>query len=167
MSSALALIGLGANLGDGAATLGAARRELAALPGCTLQSCSGLYRSTPVDAAGPDYWNAVAALRCDLTPEALLDALQSIEAAHGRRRPPGSHNAPRTLDLDLLDFDGLTRQGARLTLPHPRLHLRAFVLAPLAEILPGWLLADGETAAHAAQRLRGQGQRVERSGDFV
>jgi len=100
-----AYIGLGANLGDAPAALRAAIQALAALPGTQLLQCSALYRSAPVDATGPDFYNAVAALRTSLPPHELLVALQSIEAAAGRERP--YRNAPRTLDLDILLFDGL------------------------------------------------------------
>ena len=160
----VAVIGLGANLGDGADTIRHALRALAALPGCCVEAVSDLYRSAPVDAQGPDYWNAVALVRTTLPPLRLLDALQAIEQAHGRVRPAGVVNAPRTLDLDLLDLDGQTMSHPRLTLPHPRMHLRAFVLAPLADVLPTWTLPDGTSAIDAARNLRTQGQRIERVG---
>lgn len=129
-----AWVGLGANLGDARATLEAALDALAALPGTTVAARSSFWRSAPVDATGPDFVNAVAALDTALAPLALLDALQGIEAAHGRERP--YVNAPRTLDLDLLLHGGRVLSEARLTLPHPRMHLRAFVLEPLAELAP-------------------------------
>jgi 2-amino-4-hydroxy-6-hydroxymethyldihydropteridine diphosphokinase len=87
-----------------------------------------------VDTTGPDYINAVAAIETGLTPEALLDALQRIEQHAGRERP--FRYAPRTLDLDLLHYGDTVMDTARLTLPHPRLQERAFVLVPLAEIAP-------------------------------
>ena len=133
-------VGLGANLGDARATLEAALAALAALPDTRLMARSGYYRTAPVDAGGPDYLNAVAELRSGLAPEALLDALQAIEQQHGRERP--YRNAPRTLDLDLLLVGALRLDTPRLTLPHPRLHQRAFVLAPLAELAPE-LAIDG------------------------
>jgi len=127
-------IGLGANLGDAHATLAAAIQALAALPDSTLRACSSIYRSAPIDSSGPDYLNAVVLLDTMLTPQALLAELQRIELAHGRERP--YRNAPRTLDLDLL-FHGEQRlESPALTLPHPRLHERAFVLRPLAELAP-------------------------------
>jgi len=127
-------IGLGANLGHARATLAAAIQALAALPDSTLRACSSIYRSTPIDSSGPDYLNAVALLDTVLTPQALLAELQRIERAHGRERP--YRNAPRTLDLDLL-FHGEQRlESPALTLPHPRMHERAFVLRPLAELAP-------------------------------
>ncbi|MBN9628066.1 MAG: 2-amino-4-hydroxy-6-hydroxymethyldihydropteridine diphosphokinase [Acidovorax sp. SCN 65-28] len=135
-----AYIGLGANLGDAPAALRAAIQALAALPGTQLLQCSALYRSAPVDATGPDFYNAVAALRTSLPPHELLVALQSIEAAAGRERP--YRNAPRTLDLDILLFDGLAIDTPKLTVPHPRMHERAFVLLPLAEIAPAQVRAE-------------------------
>jgi 2-amino-4-hydroxy-6-hydroxymethyldihydropteridine diphosphokinase len=130
----LAGIGLGANLGDACATLDAALRALAALPDSTLRAASSIYRSAPVDSSGPDYLNAVALIDTQLTPHALLGELQRIEREHGRERP--YHNAPRTLDLDLLFLGDRRIRSSRLTVPHPRLHERAFVLRPLAEVAP-------------------------------
>jgi len=148
-------VGLGANLGDTRATLEAAVQGLAALPQTQLLQLSPVYRSAPVDAKGPDFLNAVAELRCTLEPEALLAHLHSLELQHGRERPYA--NAPRTLDLDLLLFGmRVVRTGAlqgALTLPHPRMHLRAFVLLPLLELAPGLhhpLLGDLAPWARAA-----------------
>lgn len=131
---ARAWVGLGANLGDPRATLEAAFEALAALPDTVLAARSSFWRSAPLDAAGPDFVNAVAALDTRLPPAALLAALQAIEAEHGRTRP--YHHAPRTLDLDLLLHGTTVMHTPALTLPHPRLHLRAFVLEPLAELAP-------------------------------
>lgn len=133
-----AFIGLGANLGDARATLTRALAELAALPGVDALQASPLYRTKPVDAQGPDFVNAVARLRTTLPPLALLAGLQAIEAAHGRERP--YRNAPRTLDLDLLLYGEQAIDEPTLTVPHPRMHLRAFVLAPLADLAPGVLI---------------------------
>jgi 2-amino-4-hydroxy-6-hydroxymethyldihydropteridine diphosphokinase len=135
----LACIGLGANLGDAAAALDAACAALAALPDTAWVMASGRWKSRPVESSGPDYLNAVACVRTRLSPEALLDALQAIELAHGRERP--YRNAPRTLDLDLLLHGDLQRQTARLTLPHPRLTERAFVLLPLLQV---WTALSGQ-----------------------
>jgi 2-amino-4-hydroxy-6-hydroxymethyldihydropteridine diphosphokinase len=137
-----AWIGLGANLGDRTAALRTALAALAALPGTRLWRVSSLYRSAPVDAGGPDYLNAVAEIATQLPPHDLLAALQAIEHAAGRERP--YRNAPRTLDLDILLYGDLRLDTATLTLPHPRMHERAFVLLPLAElaperVLPQWL----------------------------
>ena len=149
-----AYIGLGANLGDAPGTLGAAVASVAALPGTKLLRGSSLYRSAPVDATGPDYYNAVVAVRTSLAPRDLLTALQAIEAGAGRERP--YRNAPRTLDLDILLFGGHVIDTPTLTVPHPRLRERAFVLLPLAEIAP-----DQVDAAWLAGV---QDQRIERLG---
>lgn len=129
-----ACVGLGANLGDARGTLEAALAALAAAPHTTLVARSALYRSAPIEATGPDFINAVAVLRSGLTALECLGWLQALEAAHGRERP--YVNAPRTLDLDLLLWNGETIDTPQLQVPHPRMHLRAFVLLPLAELLP-------------------------------
>ena len=145
-----AWIGLGANLGDGEAALRAAVRALAALPGTRLSRLSPLYRSAPIDAGGPDYWNAVAEIATPLAPQALLAALQAIENGAGRERP--YRNAPRTLDLDVLLYGSVRIETPDLTVPHPRMFERAFVLRPLADIAPA--LVDAQAlAAVAGQRL--------------
>lgn len=135
-------IGLGANLGDSRATLEAACEELAALPDCRWVARSGWYRSAPVDTRGPDFLNAVVALDCSLDtrdgPLQVLHALQAIELGHGRERP--FRYAPRTLDLDLLLYADVLLDSPELTVPHPRLHQRAFVLRPLLELAPDLLL---------------------------
>lgn len=127
-------VGLGANLGDSIASVRAAFDALGAMPSTRVVARSSLYRSAPIDAGGPDYINAVAELRTALEPEALLAALQGIEARFGRERPYA--NAPRTLDLDLLRFGERRIATPALTLPHPRWAERAFVVVPLAEIAP-------------------------------
>lgn len=147
-----AFIGLGANLGDAAATLERSLAALAVLPQSQLLARSALYRTAPVDAAGPDYINAVAALRTRLSPEALLDQLQRVELAEGRERP--YRNAPRTLDLDLLLYGELVINTPRLTVPHPRMYERAFVLRPLADLAP--------ERVSAAQLEAVAGQAIER-----
>jgi len=129
-----AFIGLGANLGDRARQIDAACLDIAALPMTTLVARSALYASAPLDAPGGEYLNAVARVRSALAPLELLRALQAIETRHGRVRP--FTGAPRTLDLDLLLYGDLALASDALTLPHPRLHERAFVLVPLAEIAP-------------------------------
>jgi 2-amino-4-hydroxy-6-hydroxymethyldihydropteridine diphosphokinase len=134
MTGERVFVGLGANLGDGRATLAQALRDLAALPGTTVVAVSRIYRSAPVDAQGPDFHNAVAELRTTLAPQPLLLALQALEQAHGRQRP--YPHAPRTLDLDLLLYGDRVLGEPALTLPHPRLHARAFVLRPLADVAP-------------------------------
>jgi len=130
-----AYVALGANLGNPRATVLAAFAALANLPESRVARCSSLYRTAPVGILSqPDFVNAVALLETTLAPEALLDALLDIEARFGRVRR--ERNGPRTLDLDLLLYDDIELDLPRLTLPHPRLHLRAFVLLPLAEVAP-------------------------------
>jgi 2-amino-4-hydroxy-6-hydroxymethyldihydropteridine diphosphokinase len=130
---ATAYIGLGANLGDRAATLREAARRLGELG--TITAVSSFYETEPVGyREQPSFLNAVIALETDLPPAALFDALLAIERDLGRVR--SFRNAPRTLDLDILLQDDLVMDTPELTLPHPRMHERAFVLAPLAEIAP-------------------------------
>ncbi len=129
-----AWVGLGANLGDGVATLRAAISQLGAIDRTRLLAQSSLYRSAPVDASGPDFVNAVVQLATRLSARALLSKLQAIEDRHGRKRP--YRNAPRTLDLDLLLYADAIVTTPELELPHPRMRQRAFVLVPLAELSP-------------------------------
>jgi len=146
----LAYIALGANLADPMAQIRAAFVTLGTLPESRLLRTSSLYRTAPVGIHGqPDFINAVAAVDTTLTPQALLDALFAIEAQFGRRRD--FHLAPRTLDLDLLLVDDQVVDSPKLHLPHPRLHLRAFVLAPLVEIAPDCRIPGrGQAAAWLA-----------------
>ena len=139
-----AYVALGANLGDPAMTLRAAFEGLARLPHTSLVARSSIYATAPVDADGPDYRNAAAALDTQLPPLDLLHALQALETTHGRQRP--YLNAPRTLDLDLLLYGAQQMATPALTVPHARMHLRAFVLAPLLEIAPG-IVIPGHGAA--------------------
>ncbi len=127
-----AWIGLGANLGDARGSVLAAFDDIASVPGVRLAARSSLWRSAPVDASGDDYVNAVCLVDTTLDAAALLQALQAIEARHGRERP--WRNAPRTLDLDLLLHDEAPPPTSTLAVPHPRLHERAFVLLPMAEV---------------------------------
>ncbi len=146
----IAYIGLGANLADPLAQLQRALLALKQLPETTLLRSSRFYRSAPLQASGPEFINAVAQLQTELSPLALLHALQTIEQAAGRQRP--YHHAPRTLDLDLLFHGDTVLQTPELTLPHPRWRERAFVLRPLAELAPDWVRAD-DLAAVAQQAL--------------
>ena len=132
MSPSIVYVGLGANLGDTRKALACAWAELQQLPGTSDHRCSSWFRSAPVDATGPDYLNAVACFSTSMLPHALLSKLQRIELIYGRER--GWRNAPRTLDLDLLLHGQMTLSSPALTIPHPRLHERAFVLLPLAEL---------------------------------
>ena len=130
-----AVIALGSNLGNSRETLRQALDAVAALPGTCVCAVSSLYRTAPVGYADqPDFLNAVATVETSLSAHALLGALLGIEAAMGRRRTFA--NAPRVVDLDLLLYQGVTLQSEELTLPHPRMHQRAFVLVPLAELFP-------------------------------
>ena len=130
-----AYIGLGSNLENPRDQVTRALEELAAIPETTLIDASSLYRSAPIGPEGqPDYINAVARLKTRLSPLQLLDALQTIEDAHGRVRE--ERWGARTLDLDLLLYGEQHIQHERLTVPHPEMHRRAFVLVPLAEIAP-------------------------------
>lgn len=151
---ARAYVGLGANLGDAAGAIEQAIKEFARFPSTRVAGRSSLYLSAPVDAAGPDFLNAVAAIDTDMQPRELLAALQALETAHGRER--SYRNAPRTLDLDLLLFGDIVEADPVLTLPHPRMAERAFVLQPLLEIAPGLELPDGRSVAALAQATRDQ-----------
>ncbi|MDQ5960613.1 MAG: 2-amino-4-hydroxy-6-hydroxymethyldihydropteridine diphosphokinase [Pseudomonadota bacterium] len=141
-----AFVALGANLVEPQAQVRAALAELARLPQSTLVAASSLYRTAPVGLAGqPDFINAVAALDTSLSPDDLLEALFAIERGFGRVRK--EKNGPRTLDLDLLLYDNEIIDTPHLHLPHPRLHLRAFVVVPLAEIAPDCRLPGRGTVA--------------------
>jgi 2-amino-4-hydroxy-6-hydroxymethyldihydropteridine diphosphokinase len=129
-----AYIGLGANLGDSLSALGLAVQQLDFSPGISVAACSSYYRTAPVDSSGPDYTNAVVAIRTTLSAPELLLCLQGIEAGAGRERP--YRNAPRTLDLDILLYGDAQVSSTTLEIPHPRMWQRAFVLLPLAEIAP-------------------------------
>ncbi|MFZ6771230.1 2-amino-4-hydroxy-6-hydroxymethyldihydropteridine diphosphokinase [Undibacterium sp. SXout7W] len=130
----LAYIGIGANLGDASATVRSAMTRLDSMTGSRLLTASSLYSSTPIDSSGDDYINAVAAIETTLEAPALLSCLQAIEQDFGRERP--YRNAPRTLDLDLLLYADHCILSETLTVPHPRMSERAFVLLPLLEIAP-------------------------------
>ena len=132
-----AVIGLGTNTGDRAVNLQAAVDALSLLPGTRVTVISPVYETEPVGYADqPDFLNAVACVETELSPRALLGACLGIEAALGRVRL--FKNGPRIIDLDLLLYEGVTLQTDELTLPHPRMHLRRFVLEPLAEIIPDY-----------------------------
>ena len=146
----IAYVALGANLGEAAAVVASAIDALNRLPDTWLEARSHLYRSAPVDAQGPDFINAVAAVSTRLTAPDLLLALQQLEQRAGRERP--YRNAPRTLDLDLLLYGDACIDSPSLTVPHPRMMERAFVLIPLAEIAPD-LVPAAALAAVAGQRI--------------
>jgi len=157
----IAYVALGANLGDAEGSLRAVMRELSALPGLRLLKSSSLYRTAPVGLKNqPDFINAAVVLETELDSHILLQALFDIEQRFGRqRRMP---NAPRTLDLDLLIYGDVISDVSSLSLPHPRMHERAFVLAPLAEIAPGLSIpGKGRVADLLAQCVDQQIQRME------
>lgn len=153
-----AYIGLGANQGDPAATLAAAVESLKSIERSEFVVVSPFYRTAPIDAPGPDFVNAVAAIDTELEPYGLLLHLLDIEMMLGRKRRGAHKNAPRKVDLDLLLVGDLIVRSTPLTLPHPRLHERAFVLRPLLDLapdlrLPGLGPAAGFLAGVADQRV--------------
>jgi 2-amino-4-hydroxy-6-hydroxymethyldihydropteridine diphosphokinase len=138
-----AYIALGSNLCDPASQVKKAFIALEKIPRTKVTQCSSLYQSEPVGYDNqPDFINAVAEVHTDASPETLLKALLDIEQAFGRERP--FPNAPRILDLDLLCYDTLVQKTPFLTLPHPRMHLRGFVLLPLAEIAPELVIPSND-----------------------
>lgn len=157
----LAYVGVGSNLDGPQRQVAQALGELDGIPGTRVVKRSSLYRSAPVGyAAQPEFVNAVAALDTTLDAEALLGELQAIEARHGRSR--SFPNAPRSLDLDLLLYGEAEQRTARLTLPHPRMHERAFVLKPLVELEPGIAIPGRGRALDLLAACAGQ--RVEKNG---
>ena len=150
-----AFVGLGANLDDPRAQLLRAFDELAQVPQTSLAARSSLWQSAPLGyAEQPPFVNAVARLETDLPAETLLEHLQDIERAHGRVR--SFNSAPRTLDLDLLLFGNEVRTTPKLTLPHPRMHERAFVLEPLLEVAPDVIIPGHGSARACLDAARGQ-----------
>jgi 2-amino-4-hydroxy-6-hydroxymethyldihydropteridine diphosphokinase len=158
---------LGSNLGDRAGHLRAAVAALREQAGATVFAASAIYATDPVGIAGaPVFFNAAIGLRTALSADELLTVCLAIEAAQGRRREPGAGWASRTLDIDLLLYGDLAITTPRLTLPHPRLAQRAFVLVPLAEIAPEFNLLGRTLAAWAAlvgdAGVRPTGERLDR-----
>ncbi|MDJ0703270.1 MAG: 2-amino-4-hydroxy-6-hydroxymethyldihydropteridine diphosphokinase [Leptolyngbyaceae cyanobacterium MO_188.B28] len=137
MKEALCAIALGSNLGDSLAILEGALVSLNQVPGGSLQARAHIYLTAPIGPPQPDYLNCCALFKTILSPEEVLRILLKIEAEFGRVRR--ERWGPRLLDLDLLLFDNLVLETPTLQLPHPRMHERAFVLAPLAEIAPDWI----------------------------
>jgi 2-amino-4-hydroxy-6-hydroxymethyldihydropteridine diphosphokinase len=136
MTPVTAYVGLGANLEDPVQQVRCACDELSSIPATRILACSPLYKSAPLGLQDqPDYVNAVAALATRLSAMELLAALRAIELQHGRRRD-GIRWGPRSLDLDILLYGGLQQETPELTLPHPGLHERAFVLYPLYDVAP-------------------------------
>ena len=158
----LAAIGLGSNLGDSPAILLQSWDWLGCQPGIRTVALSAPYRSEPVGMIS-EHWftNAAGLLATTLPPEQTLEILLATETRFGRRRTPGAGYQDRTLDLDLLLYGDLVLTTTRLCLPHPRMHERLFVLAPLAELAPDWLhpelgISIARLAARAAEDGRGQ-----------
>ncbi|UCD68432.1 MAG: 2-amino-4-hydroxy-6-hydroxymethyldihydropteridine diphosphokinase [Betaproteobacteria bacterium] len=157
-------IGVGANLDDPESGVRRAIELLGATAGVRLVACSSLYRTAPVGYLDqPDFVNAVVELETGLEPRALLAQLHSIEKQFGRKR--SWRNAPRTLDLDLLLHGNQQMKSETLTLPHPRMAERAFVLIPLAEIAPDVMVGAAGTAAELLQDVSTDG--VKRLGDTI
>ena len=151
-----AYVALGANLGRPEATLKEAIASLAKIPETSLIAVSSLYQTAPVGLKRqPDFINAVAEIETDLNPLALLDRLLEIETQHGRERP--FPNAPRVLDLDVLLYEGVATSSPALTLPHPRMHTRGFVMLPLAEIAPKISIGNHGYADDLAAKCDNQG----------
>jgi len=151
-----AFIALGSNLQQPQQQVTTALREIAELPQTTLVRQSSLYRTAPVGYdEQPDFINAVVEVETSLKPVELLHAIQQIENQHGRERP--FPNAPRVLDLDLLLYNNTVMDTNELTLPHPRMHERGFVLLPLAEIAPDLTLPKYGSVADLAQTCMDQG----------
>ncbi len=132
--SETAYIALGSNLGDRAAHFQAALRGLAGTPGVRLVTCSSLYETTAVGPEQPEYLNAVVGAQVELEPAVLLERLRELERSSGRERR--ERWGPRTLDLDLLLYGERVVDAPGLTVPHPELHRRRFVLEPLVEVAP-------------------------------
>lgn len=155
MATIRAFIGLGANLGEPEAQVRRAAAALAGIAGTRLVALSPLYTSAPVGVgAQPDFVNAVAEVETGLGARALLEALLAVEARFGRRRD--SPGAARTLDLDLLLYGDRTIEEPGLVVPHPRMHERAFVLAPLADIAPSAIIPGKGSVAALLERCKNQ-----------
>lgn len=151
----IAFIGLGSNQAQPQQQLQQALQQIDQLPHTRLLAQSSLYASAPVGYLDqPDFVNAVAKIETDLTPQDLLHALLAIEQQHGRERT--FRNAPRTLDLDVLLYDQVQHHEPHLTIPHPQMHLRAFVLQPLLEIEPDCQIPAVGTARDALQNCQDQ-----------
>ena len=154
-----AVIALGSNLAEPARQVRAALSALEAHPQIQIEKTSSLYVTAPVGYDNqPDFVNAVCSVRTSLDGVSLLAVLNRIEADFGRERT--FRNAPRTLDLDIIDFDGISSNDPHLTLPHPRAHERSFVMKPLAEILPDFVLGRHGRAADLAAALGDEGIRL-------
>lgn len=163
---ARAYIALGGNVGNVAATIASAIADLARRPGFRLAARSANYRTPPWGDTDQDpFVNACIEIETDLEPRALLRMLQSIERAHGRDRKRERRWGPRTLDLDIIAYQGAKLDTPDLTLPHPRMFERAFVLVPLAEIAPNAVI-DGKSVRDAALAIDRTGiEKIDAAGD--
>jgi 2-amino-4-hydroxy-6-hydroxymethyldihydropteridine diphosphokinase len=151
----IVFVGLGSNLADPEAQVLRAMQELDALPHVHVLQCSSLYRSAPVGNLNqPDFINAVVKLNTSLNPRDLLDALLALEQKCGRTRE--FVNAPRTLDLDVLLYDDFQHHEHGLTIPHPQMHIRAFVLQPLLEIAPACIIPQVGSVVELARQCSAQ-----------
>lgn len=149
-----AFIAIGSNLGPRHATIHAGLRDLARVPGVRVLRLSSIIETDPVGPPGQGpYLNAAAELDTTLEPHALLDAMLEVERAHGRDRSGAERWGPRTLDLDLLWYDGVTLDEPGLALPHPRMAERVFVLGPLSEIAPDLPAGTGGRTTRATLRV--------------
>lgn len=154
-----AYLSLGANLGDKAANMRQAVRLIAANESCTVVAASSLYVTSPVGVEDqPDFLNAVVAVSTTLTPSELLDLCREIEKKIGRKRT--IRWGPRVIDIDILLYEGVDIAENDLTVPHPHMMERAFVLAPLAEIAPELVVPGGVTAREAVENVDGGGVRI-------
>ena len=152
-----AWIGLGSNLGSPGARLKEALLQLEDAAGIELRKVSGLYRTAPWGKLDQDnFLNAVAVVETDLQPGELLDVLLQIERQMGRDRS-ASRWGPRCIDLDLLTYNDLVMKSPGLEIPHPRMHLRAFVLRPVLELDPGFIIAGKRSAKECLSALDDQG----------
>jgi 2-amino-4-hydroxy-6-hydroxymethyldihydropteridine diphosphokinase len=148
----MAFVALGSNLDDPVAQVARGIEEFGTITGTVVKRVSSLYRSAPVGfQEQPEFVNAVAQIATRLAPRPLLDALLEIERRHGRVR--GVPNGPRTLDLDLLLYGSLVMHEPGLTIPHPRMHERAFVVVPLAEIAPRRVVPGHGTASRLLAQI--------------
>lgn len=154
---AKAYVALGANLGQAQQALKDVIDRINEEDEVAVIKTSSFYKTAPIDSSGPDYINAVIEIKTELTAEQLLHRLLEIEKEFGRVRPVGIHNAPRTMDLDLLLFEDEVRQCEFLTLPHPRMHERAFVLVPLCEISPEVVIPGKGLAKNYLKSVAEQG----------
>jgi len=157
-------IGIGSNLENPLNQLKAAVTALRAIPGTQFLAISNIYQTAPIGPAGqPDYTNAAALLETKLTPEALLDELQKIELDQGRVRE--IRWGPRTLDLDIILYAGMTIRTARLTVPHIEMENRNFVLIPLSDIAPELTLPNGKSLKRVTESAGDEGIKLSMTAD--